>query len=45
MGLELYYNVALTPWLTLSPNLQLIQPATAGAPLLTVLGIRSRVRF
>ena len=45
VGLELYYNVALTPWLTLSPNLQLIQPATAVAPLLTVLGIRSRVRF
>ena len=45
VGLELYYNVALTTWLTLSPNLQLIQPATTGAPLLTVLGIRSRVRF
>jgi porin len=45
VGLEVYYNVALSPWLTLSPNLQLIQPATTGAPLLTVLGIRSRVRF
>lgn len=44
-GLELYYNLALTPWLTISPNLQLIQPATAGAPLLTLLGLRSVVRF
>ena len=45
LGLELYYNLALNPWLTLSPNLQVIQPATAGSPLLTVLGLRSRVRF
>jgi carbohydrate-selective porin OprB len=41
----MFYNLALTPWLTLSPNLQVIQPATAGSPLLTVLGLRSRVRF
>jgi carbohydrate-selective porin OprB len=41
----MYYNLGLTPWLILSPNLQVIQPATAGALLLTVLGIRSRVRF
>jgi porin len=45
VGLEMFYNLALTPWLTLSPNLQVIQPATAGSPLLTVLGLRSRVRF
>jgi carbohydrate-selective porin OprB len=45
VGLEMYYNLGLTRWLTLSPNLQVIQPATAGAPLLTVLGIHRRVRF
>jgi porin len=45
VGMELYYNLALTPWLILSPNLQVIQPATAGSPLLTVLGLRSRVRL
>ena len=45
VGLELYYNIALTPWLSVSPNLQVIQPATAGSPLLTVLGLRSRLRF
>jgi len=45
VGLEMLYNLALTPWLTLNPNLQVIQPATAGSPLLTVLGLRSRVRF
>lgn len=43
--MELYYNLALTPWLILSPNLQVIQTATAGSPLLTVLGLRSRVRL
>lgn len=45
VGMELYYNVALTPWLIISPNLQVIQPATTGVPLLTVLGVRSRLRF
>lgn len=45
LGLEMYYNLALTPWLSLSPNLQLIRPATAGEPLLTVLGVRSVMRF
>ena len=44
-GLEVYYNVAFTPWFSLTPNLQLIRPATAGEPLLTVLGLRSVFRF
>ena len=44
-GLEVFYNLALTPWLSVTPNLQLIQPATSGAPLLTVLGLRSVLRF
>jgi porin len=44
-GLELYYNLAITPWLSLTPDLQVIQPATAGTPLLTVLGLRTLLRF
>lgn len=44
-GLEMYYNIALTPGLTLSPNVQLIRPASDGEPLLTVLGVRSVLRF
>jgi porin len=44
-GVEMYYNFALTPWLSLSPNLQYIRPATDGAPMLTVFGLRSVARF
>ena len=44
-GVEMYYNFALTPSLFLSPSVQLIRPATEGAPLLTVLGLRSVLRF
>lgn len=44
-GVELYYNIALNPWLTLSPSLQVIQPATVQAPLLTLIGFRSVLRF
>ncbi len=45
LGMELFYNLGLTPWLSISPNLQVIRPATAGAPLLTTLGLRSVIRF
>ena len=44
-GLEVYYNFAFTPWFSLTPNLQVVRPATAGEPLLTVLGLRSVLRF
>lgn len=44
-GVEMYYNLAITPWLSLMPDLQIIRPATAGAPLLTVLGLRTLLRF
>jgi porin len=44
-GIELFYNLGLTPWLSISPNLQVIRPATGGAPLLTALGLRSVIRF
>jgi porin len=44
-GIEMYYNFALNPALSLSPNVQIIRPATAGAPLLTAVGLRSVLRF
>lgn len=44
-GLEMYYNFALSPWLYITPNLQLVYPATAGQPLLSVVGLRSVLRF
>jgi porin len=44
-GMEVYYNFALTPWFSLTPSLQLVRPATAGEHLLTVVGLRSVVRF
>ena len=44
-GVEMYYSLAMAPWLSLSPNVQIIRPATVGASLLTVLGLRSVFRF
>ena len=53
-GFEAYYNIALTPWLLLTPDVQVIGPAqkreigtyairTAGTA--TVLGIRGQIIF
>lgn len=45
MGVEAFYNIALTPWLSLTPDVQVIRPASVGSPVVTVVGLRSRLRF
>lgn len=44
-GLEIYYNVAITPWLVITPDVQVVDPATEGSPLSTVMGMRALLRF
>jgi porin len=45
-GLEFYYNVQVTPWLNLSPDLQLLKPeAGAIARDSFVYGLRLSARF
>jgi porin len=54
-GVELFYNIAITPWLHVTPDLQFIDAGRNKAPILTaggksigtavVAGLRVRVDF
>jgi porin len=44
-GLEIYYNYAITPWLHLSPDLQLVKNEREGDNLAVIPGIRLVIDF
>jgi porin len=44
-GIELFYTVAVTPWLQLSLDLQYVHPATAVNANALVGGLRIRLRL
>ena len=54
-GAELFYNVAITPWLHLTPDLQIIDSARNKAPIISanrkpidtavVAGLRVKIDF
>jgi porin len=44
-GLELFYNVGLTPWLHITPDLQVITPILGAAETSVVLGLRMKIDF
>lgn len=44
-GVELYYNLALTPWMHVTADLQVIEPANRGADVTVVGGVRVKVDF
>jgi porin len=44
-GLEMYYKAALTPWLNLTGDLQIISPAIKSADTVYVLGFRLGIVF
>lgn len=44
-GVELYYNIAITPWLHLTPDLQIINPVLDRADTVVVGGIRLKIDF
>jgi porin len=44
-GLELFYNVAVTPWCHLTTDLQVITPALGGVESSLVLGLRAKIDF
>ncbi len=43
--MEVFYNIALTPWLQLSPSLQYIQPGPKSIDDSLVLGTRLQIEF
>jgi porin len=44
-GGEIYYNIAVTPWLHFTPDLQIIAPARKDTDTTFVLGFRMKVDF
>ncbi|MBV8227055.1 MAG: carbohydrate porin [Verrucomicrobia bacterium] len=44
-GVEIFYNAALTEWLKVAADLQVVQPGVAGAPSATIFGVRLKIDF
>lgn len=44
-GFEIYYDIALTPWWHLTPDLQVIESAIKRIDTAVVLGLRTRMEF
>jgi porin len=44
-GVELFYNVGVTPWLHITPDLQVITPTLGRAHTSVVLGLRMKIDF
>lgn len=44
-GVELFYNVAVTPSFHLTPDLQVLDPANRGNPTAILVGVRGRISF
>jgi porin len=45
IGLEIFYNIAATPWLYVTPDLQVIEPAGKRATTAFLSGLRVQMRF
>jgi len=44
-GLEVFYNVGVTPWCHITPDLQVIDPARQRVNTAIVLGLRAKIDF
>lgn len=44
-GVELYYDIAVTPWLHITPDVQFLMPARESVDDAVVTGVRGRVIF
>ena len=44
-GAELFYNIGLTPWFHLTPDVQIIKPAREGVDTAVVVGFRAKADF
>lgn len=44
-GVEMYYDIALTPWMHLTPDLQIIDPALSASDTVVVVGGRLVISF
>lgn len=44
-GVELSYNIVITPWLHIIPDLQVIEPASNRVDTAVVAGVRMKIDF
>ena len=44
-GGELYYNVAVTPWFHITPDIQIIEPVRTNVDTTVVIGARVKIDF
>lgn len=44
-GVELFYNVGVTPWFHLTPSFQVLDPAQQNNATATLFGLRGRISF
>lgn len=44
-GVEMYYNIAVTPWLHITPDIQIINPVIDRVDTTVVAGVRMKIDF
>lgn len=44
-GVELFYNIGVTPWCHITPDLQIVAPARQRADTALVFGVRAKIDF
>jgi porin len=44
-GLEIFYNMEVTPWCHISADVQIVNPATASQDTFVAFGLRTNIRF
>jgi porin len=44
-GFEIFYRMEVTPWCSVSADLQIVNPATASRDSFVALGLRTNIRF
>jgi porin len=45
IGLEIFYNIAATNWLDVTPDIQVIEPAGSQSEIVFLTGLRVQTRF
>ena len=44
-GFEAYYEIAITPWIHLTPDIQVVEPSQKRIGTDTILGVRLTMKF
>jgi porin len=44
-GVEIYYNIEVTPWLHITPDIQIVDPSNKSVDKAVVFGVRAKIDF